>query len=75
MDGWDDEEAETAPVFRPFTRDVMEEINRRIFEQKLLEKKREEKRKKNIAEFGEGARARRVKPPQHEKKTKLHKLK
>ena len=48
MDDWEDE-PETVPVFRPFTRDVMEEINRKIFEQKLLAKKREDKKKKNIA--------------------------
>ncbi len=48
MDDWEDE-VDTTPTFRPFTREEKEAIESRIFEQKLLEKKRAEKRAKNIA--------------------------
>ncbi len=48
LDDWEDE-ADALPIFRPFTRDDVEEIKRKIFEKKLLQKKREAKKKKNIA--------------------------
>lgn len=51
---------EELPVFRPFTRDELATIENRIFENKLAEKKKRERREKNIAEFGEGARARKM---------------
>ena len=49
-----------APTFRPFTREEKEIIENRIFEKRLMEKKKADKRAKNIAEFGEGARARKL---------------
>ena len=51
---------EDLPTFRPFTRDELSVIENRIFENKLAEKKKAERRDRNIAEFGEGARARKM---------------
>ena len=48
------------PTFRPFTREELAAIENRIFENKLAEKKKAERRDRNIAEFGEGARARKM---------------
>ena len=48
------------PTFRPFTRDELATIENRIYEDKLAAKKKAERRDRNIAEFGEGARARKM---------------
>ena len=48
MDDWSNN-IDSAPVFRPFTRDELEIIENRIFEKRLAQKKREEKRARNIA--------------------------
>ena len=48
MDDWESE-VEAPPTFRPFTREELELIETRIFEKKLLAKKRAEKKAKNIA--------------------------
>ncbi len=37
------------PTFRPFTREELAEIEKVIFEKKLQEKKKAEKRAKNVA--------------------------
>jgi len=49
MDDWDFEEAEALPTFRHFTREDLEEGQRKRFERDLREKKRKQKRKENIA--------------------------
>ena len=45
----DDDEQESLPVFRHFTRDDLATINQLIFENKLAEKKKAEKLAKNKA--------------------------
>ena len=40
---------EDLPTFRPFTREELATIDNRIFENKLAEKKKQERRDKNIA--------------------------
>ena len=40
---------EELPTFRPFTREELATIDNRIFENKLAEKKKQERRDKNIA--------------------------
>lgn len=56
----DNESMESLPTFRPFTREEFANIEQRIFEKKLAEKKKEELRQKNIAEFGDSARAKKL---------------
>ena len=46
----DDSEA-PLPTFRPFTRDELANIENRILERKMAEKKKEEQRKKFIEVF------------------------
>ncbi|CAB4055060.1 SCN2A [Lepeophtheirus salmonis] len=48
------------PTFRPFTREELAIIHNRIMEKKLAAKKKAERRAKNIAEFGDSARARKL---------------
>ncbi|QQP35116.1 Sodium channel protein, partial [Caligus rogercresseyi] len=48
------------PTFRPFTREELAIIENRILEKKLTAKKKAERRAKNIAEFGDSARARKL---------------
>ena len=55
-----DLDEEDLPTFRPFTRDELAVIENRIYEDKLAAKKKAERRDRNIAEFGEGARARKM---------------
>ena len=43
------EAEEDLPTFRPFTREELATIDNRIFENKLAEKKKQERRDKNIA--------------------------
>ena len=43
------EAEEELPTFRPFTREELATIDNRIFENKLAEKKKQERRDKNIA--------------------------
>ena len=53
-------EDDELPTFRPFTREELAIIDNRILENNLAAKKRQERRDRNIAEFGEGARARKM---------------
>ena len=46
---WKMEAEEDLPTFRPFTREELATIDNRIFENKLAEKKKQERRDKNIA--------------------------
>lgn len=48
------------PTFRPFTREELAIIENRIIEKKLAAKKKAERRARNIAEFGDSARARKL---------------
>lgn len=48
MDDWD-ADLEAAPVFRHFTREEKEKVEKRIFAKKIALKKRAEKQAKNIA--------------------------
>ena len=49
-DSWstDGDDLNSPPTFRPFTREELEVIEKRIFEKKLAAKKQEEKLAKNI---------------------------
>lgn len=56
----DNESEASLPTFRPFTREELAIIENRILEKNLAAKKKAEKRAKNIAEFGDSARARKL---------------
>jgi len=56
----DNESEASLPTFRPFTREELAIIENRILEKSLAAKKKAEKRAKNIAEFGDSARARKL---------------
>lgn len=59
-DNSDNESEASLPTFRPFTREELAIIENRILEKNLAAKKKAEKRAKNIAEFGDSARARKL---------------
>jgi len=60
-DNHSDNESEVIlPTFRPFTREELAIIENRILERELNAKRKAEKRAKNIAEFGDSARARKL---------------
>ena len=49
MADWSSDSETSQPIFRPFTREELEAIESKIFEKKMLRKKKDQKRAKNIA--------------------------